>query len=230
MPRNVVHRDRERDHDIAIKDGPSRHNRHDSFSNRSLVSEPETIAGAVPTPAPSSLAVPGAFPEGKSIALRKDSPESASSSDENVVKKPRSVRIVEPAKDTSPPPQKPKGILKKPTPTFPEDPNPIKEGALPLPNSKTAKDKTIPSGARWTKISRELVNPQALEEAKERFEERLDCVIVLRVLTRKEIEALAARTREIRGMCEARAAYARGLDMYGQVREPLLTLRHRRTI
>ncbi|KAK3626899.1 hypothetical protein LTR56_019525 [Elasticomyces elasticus] len=57
----------------------------------------------------------------------------------------------------------------------------------------------IPPGARWTKIDRRLVNPEALEEAKERFEERLDCVIVLRVLTREEIQKLADRTSEMRG-------------------------------
>jgi hypothetical protein len=58
----------------------------------------------------------------------------------------------------------------------------------------------IPTNARWTKIDRRLVNPQALEEAQERFEERLDCVIVLRVLTKDEIQKLADRTLEIRGM------------------------------
>lgn len=62
-----------------------------------------------------------------------------------------------------------------------------------------ATKKGIPPGARWTKIDRRLVNPEALDEAKERFEERLDCVIVLRVLTREEIQKLADRTREIRG-------------------------------
>lgn len=62
-----------------------------------------------------------------------------------------------------------------------------------------ATKKGIPPGARWTKIDRRLVNPEALDEAKERFEERLDCVIVLRVLTKEEIQTLADRTREIRG-------------------------------
>lgn len=38
-----------------------------------------------------------------------------------------------------------------------------------------------------------------MEAAHERFEERLDCVIVLRVLTKEEIQKLADRTREIRG-------------------------------
>lgn len=44
-----------------------------------------------------------------------------------------------------------------------------------------------------------LVNPEALEEAKERFEERTDCVIVLRVLAKEEIQRLADRTKAIRG-------------------------------
>lgn len=219
--REMARRDRD-------TESTQQHIRHDSLPSRPPVSEPEAPAVAV---APSTaLTVPGSFPDDKAVALRKDSAD-ASSSDETGAKKPRSVRIVEPAKDSSPPPPKIKGILKKPTTVFPEDPNPIKEGALPLPNSRTAKDKSIPSGARWTKISRELVNPQALEDAKERFEERLDCVIVLRVLTRKEIEALAARTREIRGMYAGRAAYCRGLDLREQIRaHGVLTLRHRRTI
>lgn len=63
---------------------------------------------------------------------------------------------------------------------------------------QTTKD-GIPLGARWTKIDRRLVNPQALEEAHERFEERLDYVIVLRVLTKDEIQKLADRTLAIRG-------------------------------
>lgn len=62
-----------------------------------------------------------------------------------------------------------------------------------------ATKKGIPPGARWTKIDRRLVNPEALEAAQERFEERLDCVIVLRVLTKEEIQKLADKTRDIRG-------------------------------
>lgn len=62
-----------------------------------------------------------------------------------------------------------------------------------------ANKKGIPPGARWTKIDRRLVNPEALERANERFEERQDFVIVLRVLTKEEIQKLADRTRDIRG-------------------------------
>ena len=43
------------------------------------------------------------------------------------------------------------------------------------------------------------MNPEALEEAHERFEERVDVVIVLRTLKEEEIQRLADRTKEIRG-------------------------------
>ena len=66
------------------------------------------------------------------------------------------------------------------------------------PLGDAIKGKDIPNNARWTKIDRRLVSPDALDEARERFEERLDCVIVLRVLTKKEIQQLADRTQEIR--------------------------------
>ncbi|KAL4896090.1 hypothetical protein BDV59DRAFT_127698 [Aspergillus ambiguus] len=90
----------------------------------------------------------------------------------------------------------PKGILKPPRDKFPEEPNPVREGVAPL---KDAHKKGIPPGARWTKIDRRLVNPAALEAGRERFEERPDCVIVLRVLSKEEIQAYALKTQEIRG-------------------------------
>ncbi|KAK3678699.1 hypothetical protein LTR78_001152 [Recurvomyces mirabilis] len=89
--------------------------------------------------------------------------------------------------------QRPKGILKAPTSKFPE--HPIEDGVLSIKQNNA---KSIPPGARWTKIDRRLVDPEALEEASERFEERLDCVIVLRVLTKEEIQHLADRTLELR--------------------------------
>ena len=169
--------------------------------NRPSGTEAEALAGAAAAAATSTaLVVPGSFADDGS--KRKDSVSNGSSDEDGSHgKKARGVRIVEPAKATTPPPPPIKSILKKPKEKFPEDPNPIKEGALPLPNSRTARDKSIPPGARWTKISRELVNPEALDQAKLRYEERLDCVIVLRVLTKKEIEDLAALTRRIRGEC-----------------------------
>lgn len=97
-------------------------------------------------------------------------------------------------------PKKHKGnikiIISKPTETFPEDPEPNREGVAPHKSQNKGKD--IPPDARWTKVDRRLINPEALEEAKERFEERTDCVIVLRVLSHQEIQALADRTKEIR--------------------------------
>jgi zinc finger CCCH domain-containing protein 13 len=68
------------------------------------------------------------------------------------------VRIVDPPTEEEE--KKPKGILKKPTEKFPEDPNAVREGVAPL---KDATKKGIPPGARWTKIDRRLVNPEALE-------------------------------------------------------------------
>lgn len=110
--------------------------------------------------------------------------------------RPRRVSIVEPLKDKKED-LRPRGILKPPRmDPFPEDPNPTREGVAPL---KQAGKDGIPSGARWTKVSRILVNPEALEKAQERFEERDDYVIVLRVLTREEIQKLAELTRGIRG-------------------------------
>ena len=105
------------------------------------------------------------------------------------------VQIVAPPKEANP---APKGILRKPTAKFPEDPDPIREGVAP--HKSTMKGKDIPVDARWTKIDRRLVNPEALEEAKERFEERMDCVIVLRVLSKDDIQKLADRTVKIRDM------------------------------
>lgn len=109
--------------------------------------------------------------------------------------RPRKPVAVEPpiAKEPETPP---KSILKAPREKFPEDENPIREGVAPL---KDAQKKGIPPGARWTKIDRRLVNPAALNLGHERFEERSDYVIVLRVLTKEEIQAYAVKTQEIRG-------------------------------
>ncbi|KAH8701730.1 hypothetical protein BGW36DRAFT_290029 [Talaromyces proteolyticus] len=108
--------------------------------------------------------------------------------------RPRKPVTVEPpvAKEPEAPP---KSILKAPREKFPEEDNPIREGVAPL---KDAHKKGIPPGARWTKIDRRLVNPAALELGHERFEERSEYVIVLRVLTKEEIQAYAVKTQEIR--------------------------------
>ncbi|KAK2608446.1 hypothetical protein QQS21_003015 [Conoideocrella luteorostrata] len=107
----------------------------------------------------------------------------------------KQVRLVSPPRDKSD--GKPlKGILKQPKVSFPEDENPVREGVAPHKEDKKLKD--APPGARWTKISREKVNPEALTVGNERFEVRDDFVIVLRVLSREEIVAYAAATQVLR--------------------------------
>lgn len=117
----------------------------------------------------------------------------------------RQVRLVSPARE---PEVKPKGILKSPRPSFPEDPAPIREGVAPL---KAAGKDGIPPNARWTRIRRLLVNPEALEIGNERFEVRDDYVIVLRVLSREEILAYAHKTNEIRGRFSGDRTYCLNL-------------------
>ena len=115
-----------------------------------------------------------------------------SSSDTESSSDAQRVRVVSPARDAS---RKPKSILRQPTQKFPEDPAPIREGVAPMKNSGK---KGIPPDARWTRISRKLVNPEALELAQERYEESDDTVVVLRVLTKDEIEKYAFITQELR--------------------------------
>jgi len=93
-----------------------------------------------------------------------------------------------------------RGILKKPTERFPEEPNPIREGVARLKDANLKKH-VVPPSARWTKISRQLVNPEALEVGKERFEALPDSVIVLRPLSKAEIQEYAEATKRIRGIC-----------------------------
>ena len=77
--------------------------------------------------------------------------------------------------------------------------------ALPGPSGFTKKDVLTPLGsdgsfgARWTKINRKLVSPEALIVGKERFEVRDDFVIVLRVLSKEEIQLYAIETVKLRG-------------------------------
>ncbi|KAJ9503171.1 hypothetical protein H2202_001325 [Exophiala xenobiotica] len=94
----------------------------------------------------------------------------------------------------------PKGILKVPRDQFPEEENPVRESVAPL---KPVRNEGIPPNARWTKISRALVNPEALERHRERFEAQDEYVIVLRVLSKDEILELAKLTLQIREAHEA---------------------------
>ena len=104
------------------------------------------------------------------------------------------VRVVSPDREPKEPEVKPKGILKAPKVRFPEDLNPVREGVAPL-----GKSKDVPENARWTRISRLLVNPEALEQGNERYEvEGITHVIVLRVLGREEIQQYADLTKKLR--------------------------------
>jgi len=105
------------------------------------------------------------------------------------------VRVVSPPREKKE--DKPlRGILKQPRVSFPEEESYIREGVAPHKEDKKAKE--VPPGARWTKISRKVVNPEALTVGKERFEVRDDFVIVLRVLSKEEIQAYAAATQVLR--------------------------------
>ena len=104
------------------------------------------------------------------------------------------VRVVSPEREPKEPEIKPKGILKQPKVRFPEDPAPVREGVAPL-----GKSKDVPENARWTRISRLLVNPEALEQGNERYEvEGITHVVVLRVLDKAEIQQYADLTRKLR--------------------------------
>lgn len=87
-----------------------------------------------------------------------------------------------------------KPILRRPREQFLEDPPFLRDGVASLHQS----GKAIPKGARWTKINSRLVCAETLELANERYEPREDFVIVLRVLTKEEIEQYATFTHEIR--------------------------------
>ena len=87
-----------------------------------------------------------------------------------------------------------RGILKKARDKFPEYSNFVREGVAPL----EATTRAIPREARWTRINRRLVNPEALQSEGVRFEEGPDFVIVLKVLNQEEIAHYAQKTHEIR--------------------------------
>lgn len=127
------------------------------------------------------------------------------------------VRIVPPPGDeANMTPMPRKGILKPPKEKFPEEPAPIREGVAPL---KYAKLDGIPADARWTKISRNIVSPEALKLGMERFEAREDFVIVLRVLSRDEIQGYADVTQRIRGLFDVFKAPCSTLTPYAAGRE-----------
>ncbi|KAL9025095.1 MAG: hypothetical protein Q9180_007729, partial [Flavoplaca navasiana] len=84
-----------------------------------------------------------------------------------------------------------KCVLRSPTKRFPEDPDFVRPGMAP-------RDKNIPENARRTKISREIVIPEALDLGRERYDEKEDYLIVHRPLSRGEIKQYAIETQLIR--------------------------------
>ena len=145
-----------------------------------------------PKAAPEALEPPRDYQEVDRSRDESRGREVGASSSEN-----RQVRLVSPPRDKRD--DKPlKSILKQPSARFPEETNPIREGVAPHKDDKKLKD--APVGAKWTKISRKVVNPEALSIGKERFEIRDDFVIVLRVLSKEEIQAYASATQVLRGM------------------------------
>ncbi|PHH68352.1 hypothetical protein CDD82_621 [Ophiocordyceps australis] len=121
----------------------------------------------------------------------------------------RQVRVVSPPREKAD--DRPlKGILKQPSARFPEDHNSAREGVAPHKEDKKIKE--APEGARWTKINRKVVNPEALKKGNERFEVRDDFVIVLRVLSKEEIQAYAAATQVLREKRRSRVGEGRDGD------------------
>ncbi|KAI4269145.1 MAG: hypothetical protein L6R38_007575 [Xanthoria sp. 2 TBL-2021] len=94
-----------------------------------------------------------------------------------------------------------KPALRSPTERFPEDPDFVRPGVA------APGEKRIPEGARWTKISREIIDPKVLERGRERYVEEVEYVIVLRVLSRLEIQQYAAQTHELRARQKWPALY-----------------------
>ncbi|KAI0838271.1 hypothetical protein F5Y06DRAFT_54214 [Hypoxylon sp. FL0890] len=137
--------------------------------------------------------------------------------------KEKTVRVLSPPRE-KPEPKPIKGILKPPSAKFPEEENPIREGVAPHKDDKSKKG--VPPGARWTKINRKLINPAALEIGKERFEVRDDFVIVLRVLSKEEIQAYATATAQIRAQKRRELEKESGTDR-GSDEEKRSHRRHR---
>ena len=83
-------------------------------------------------------------------------------------------------------------------PEIPGTPGP--SNRTPRDNFEARKQEGIPANARWTKISNTLVSPEALDLGHERYDLREHFVIVLRVLTRDEVQEYAEMTQRIRGL------------------------------
>ncbi|KAL8744652.1 MAG: hypothetical protein Q9184_007973, partial [Pyrenodesmia sp. 2 TL-2023] len=94
-----------------------------------------------------------------------------------------------------------KPVLRQPTQHFPEDSGFVRPGVAAADQARPGK--AIPKGARWTKIDGRLVSPEALQLGRERYEEMKGHVVVLRVLTREEVQRYAFITQELRAILAA---------------------------
>jgi hypothetical protein len=69
-----------------------------------------------------------------------------------------------------------------------------------LEGLKDVKKNGVPVNARGTRISRQIVDPEALELGKEKYKAEEDSIIVWRVLSRDEVQQYANLTHIIRGL------------------------------
>ncbi|KAL8746545.1 MAG: hypothetical protein Q9184_007731 [Pyrenodesmia sp. 2 TL-2023] len=104
----------------------------------------------------------------------------------------------------------PKSILRAPRNTFSKDPAPVREGVAPL---KDASKEGIP--ARWTKVDRKFIDREVLDAAHERYESKGEYLLVLRVLTKEEIEHYAARTQALRNARDFVPGVGRSNSVFG---------------
>lgn len=93
-------------------------------------------------------------------------------------------------------PRAPNSILRPPRNTSAKDIAPFREGVAPL---KDAGKQGIPPNARWTRLDSKSFDSEVLDAGHERYE-NIDgqYLLVLRVLTKEEIEHYEARTQELR--------------------------------
>ncbi|KAG7008227.1 hypothetical protein G7Y79_00006g018470 [Physcia stellaris] len=63
---------------------------------------------------------------------------------------------------------------------------------------KDASQANLMHGSLWTKIDKKLVDPETLTMGHEQYEEKVDHVIIPRVLTQKEIEKYVSKSKETR--------------------------------
>ncbi|CAO1596949.1 hypothetical protein XANCAGTX0491_000776 [Xanthoria calcicola] len=85
-----------------------------------------------------------------------------------------------------------KSAMRSPTEKFPENLDFIRPGVA------TSKDSGVSSKALRTRIRRELVDPEVLDRGRERYEKNEDFVVILRGLTREEIQEYATQTQKLR--------------------------------